>query len=141
LAYLNYEVCDAYSTCETGVIQIYVVDPATQPEEDTIYISTAEETNLNIALDLMDYDIIDSTEKGDLLAYPYGILYKPYNNTIGKDTMVIEKNNFTRHIFINILDLPESNNIISADKVHTAKNTEIIFDVSLNDVKPSVYKL
>jgi hypothetical protein len=139
LAYLNYEVCDAYNTCETGVIQIYVVDPATQPEEDTIYISTAEETNLNIALDLMDYDIIDSTEKGDLFAYPYGILYNPYNNTIGKDTVVIEKNNFTRRIFINILDLPESNNIISPDKVHTAKNTEIIFDVSLNDVKPSVY--
>ena len=84
MAYLNYEVCDAYNTCETGVIQIYVVDSATQPQEDTIHISTAEESDINIALDVMDYSIIDSSEKGDLLAYPYGILYQPYNNTIGK---------------------------------------------------------
>ncbi len=139
IAYLNYEVCDSIGTCSDGKVQIQVIDPATQKESDTLNISTAEDTELSISLDLADFTIVDSASKGSMEAFDYGLHYRPFKNVNGKDSIYLTSNNFSRKIYITIIATPENNSIIAGDKFVTPRNKEIIFDVSKNDVYPVVY--
>lgn len=143
LAYINYQVCDNTGICTHGTVHIQVIDPSNQPSIDTVYISTAEDHSLEISLDIADVDLDHAPKNGSLNLQVSGLEYKPYNNFNGKDTIIVSKNNIIRKFFITVLACPEANAIINEDRLHTSRNTDILFDVSLNDVQPIVgdYKI
>ncbi|MDQ3142393.1 MAG: T9SS type A sorting domain-containing protein [Bacteroidota bacterium] len=133
-AYINYSVCDTLGTCENGSITIQI-NPANYPLSDTIHVGTAEDVAVSVVLPSDDYSITDAPDHGTAeIDNGASVLYKPFPNYFGFDTIVLEDGNFTRSIFVEIFSQPEANQFVINDRFYTPINEEVNFNVAANDL-------
>lgn len=137
-ASISYRVCDSYGLCKDGIVNISVVDTTTLKATDTLSFYTPEDIAVQISLPYSGFGISQNAKHGKVDIVEASFKYAPYKNFNGKDTFKLVNGNLSRLIIANMIPQDEPNSIIVPDIVHTPVNTEVSFDVSLNDVSSLV---
>lgn len=138
-ATLNYIVCDDIGTCDAGTMTISVVDDSPLSGNDSIYVNTLVNNALPIPLSHDGYEIVDNPNDGTIEFISTGVIeYTPDNDFVGNDDFLLKKLYdgvyYYRHFFVEVLPLPNSNNVAFDDYAYTPVNTPIEINVTNNDL-------
>lgn len=133
-AYISYSVMDILGTTVHGTIIIQYVGP-NEAKEKLIELSTTRGRPVLIPLISNAYSVSKASQKAKLIFdHDNAVLYKPNSTATGKDTFVLSSNNSKLTCIIDILSTRIENKTVIDDQYYTAINTDIIFDVSKNDI-------
>ena len=138
-ASLNYIVCDDIGTCDAGTLTISVVDNNPLSGNDSIYVNTLVNNALPIPLSHDGYEIVDDPTNGTISFISSGVIeYTPNNDYTGSDDFLLKKLYsgvyYYRHFFVDVLPLPNTNNVAFDDYAYTPVNTAIEINVTNNDL-------
>ncbi|MEP7197298.1 MAG: Ig-like domain-containing protein [Saprospiraceae bacterium] len=133
-ASFTYRVCDALGLCKEAVVNVSIIDSNSIKTIDTIVVYTAEDYSIQLLLPYSGFSIDQNAKHGKLDILDASFLYKPYKDFNGNDTFKLIKGNLSRLVLVTVIPQVESNSIIVPDIVFTPVSTEIVFDVSINDV-------
>lgn len=140
MAYIKYVVEDSLGTKETGNISICVIDNSNIAGHDTIRIATTNTNPATIMLPLTGFYVDPNNEPnmGSVSFIGSDVLeYTPDFLSDGEDTFVLLKANgsYSRTVIVDVIFIPEPNNLVVDDYIYTAKNTSISFNVQENDIQ------
>ena len=143
MAFIKYVAEDSLGTKETGNISICVVDYSNIESHDTIRIATTNTNPATVMLPLSGFYVDPDNEpnKGTVSFIGSDVMeYTPDLISDGEDTFVLLKSggSYSRTIIVDVIFVPEPNNLVVNDYVYTSKNTAVTFNVQENDIQDNI---
>jgi len=136
---MNYVVCDSIDNCATGTLTVSVNDGSGPSANDSIYVSTIEETAVSIPLLYEGYEMVTPPINGSATIEPGGVVtYTPNMAFVGADQFLIKiainGSIIYRDVFIDVLPKANTNTVAFDDYGYTPINIEIDINVTDNDI-------
>jgi len=134
-ASLSYSVCDLLGGCDVGGVTITVSDP--NPKSDTLSIQVPREGAQVILLDLQGFPLSQAPAHGNVTSGETPIVYTPQAGYTGPDqvewSMQIGGQQYTKVVYIDVLNVDPENQYARPDIVYTAEATPAFFNPRRND--------
>ncbi|MBL7828533.1 MAG: T9SS type A sorting domain-containing protein, partial [Saprospiraceae bacterium] len=137
IAHVNYVVCDALNTCQTGTVHIGVHNglPNTAP----LQVYTNKNTPISIPLNFGGSVVAQNPVHGAVAVLAgNAVLYTPESGFQGMDQFKLKfqvnGNSYYKEVIVKVYATQPANAMAVDDVVFTPKNTPITFNVRSNDV-------
>ncbi len=142
IAHFNYKISDELQSTEIGNVIINVQDEFSTPDTLSYYVTNTNFVSI-IANNKGFASVDDNMPKiGDLdFSNDPEIIYTPHVDSTGTDQFKIAQDQDTIVINIVVVEGKEDGNAIVDDKVYTAINTDVTFNVKDNDYKKNYWNL
>ena len=136
MAYLTYVVCDELGSCAKAEVDICVIAEGPIPLEDTIFLSTHNRSPVVAFLPASGFVISEDASHGTVTPLSADTWeYNPDNAFDGIDEFILTKDNYTRHVIVDVYHKDAPNTFVNADRVFTRVDEPVSFDVLANDIR------
>ena len=136
MSYLIYVACDELGSCDKAEVSICVTPDGPPALLDTVYLSTHSRASVVAVLPMDDFVVSEAPGHGLLLNLsPNSWQYTPHQTFDGTDEFVLTKDDFTRHVIVDVFYKAAPNTFVNADRIFTRVDEPVTFDVLANDVK------
>lgn len=135
MAYLTYVVCNEYGKCGKGDVDICVIPAGGIPDNDTIYLSTKSKTPVTALLPVGGFEVTSAPIHGSAESTNGSTwIYTPFAGFTGSDAYVLQADNYSRRVEIDVYSSPAANTFVNADHIFTRIDQPVTFNVLANDV-------
>ncbi len=141
-AFFNYQISDEKGSIEVGNVIVKVADEFPSPDTLKYYVTNTNFVSIipNKAGFNLDQNSSPSIGELDFSNDPE-IIYTPFVDSTGVDQFKLFNNQDTIVVDITVVEGKEDGNAIVDDKVYTARNTDVTFNVKDNDYKKNYWNL